>query len=61
MVKQVEKEIEISVLGGASQMESEMSSRGLSVRRMGRNRESQKSMMTHIPRFCHQRPKRSSS
>ena len=37
MVKQVEKEIEISVWGGASQMESELSSRGLSVRRMGRN------------------------
>ena len=37
MVKQVEKEIEISVWGGASQMETELSSRGLSVRRMGRN------------------------
>ena len=36
MVKQVEKEIEISVWGGASQMETELSSRGLSVRRMGR-------------------------
>ncbi len=37
MVKQVEKEIEISVWGGASKMETELSSRGLSVRRMGRN------------------------
>ena len=37
MVKQVEKEIEISVWGGASLMETELSSRGLSVRRMGRN------------------------
>ncbi len=37
MVKQVEKEIEISVWGGASKMEKELTSRGLSVRRMGRN------------------------
>ena len=37
MVNQVEKEIEISVWGGASRMEQELTSSGLSVRRMGRN------------------------
>ena len=37
MVNQVEKEIEISVWGGASRMEQELASAGLSVRRMGRN------------------------
>ena len=37
MVNQVEKEIEISVWGGASRMEQELTSIGLSVRRMGRN------------------------
>ena len=37
MVSQVEKEIEISVWGGASRMEKALISSNLSVRRMGRN------------------------
>ncbi len=37
LVSQVEEEIEISVWGGASEMESQLSSMGMSVRRLGRN------------------------
>ena len=36
LANQVEREIEISVWGGASSMQSELESRGLVVRRMGR-------------------------
>ena len=36
LVSQVEREIEIMVWGGASKMEQELTSRGLSLRRLGR-------------------------